>query len=43
MLYFFTQKMGLTLFEKTPVKEYVKSENLIYDQSDEDKLSFWNS
>jgi hypothetical protein len=43
MLYFFTQKMGLTLFEKTLVKEYVKSENLIYDQSDEDKLSFWNS
>lgn len=35
--------MGLTLFEKTLVKEYVKSENLIYDQSDEDKLSFWNS
>jgi len=35
--------MGLTLLKKTPVKEHVKSENLIYDQSDEEKLSFWNS
>jgi hypothetical protein len=35
--------LGLTLFEKTPIKELFNNKNLIYNQSDENQLSLWDS
>jgi IS4 transposase len=42
-LYTFAQTMGLTLFEKTPIKELFNNKNLINNLSDENQLSLWNS
>lgn len=42
-LYTFAQTLGLTLFEKTPIKELFNNKNLIYYQSDENQLSLWDS
>jgi IS4 transposase len=41
-LYTFAQTMGLTLFEKTPIKELFTNNNFI-NMSDENQLSLWNS
>ena len=42
-LYTFAQTLGLTLFEKTPIKELFNNKNLIYNQSDKNQLSLWDS
>lgn len=42
-LYTFAQTLGLTLFEKTPIKELFNNKNLIYNQSDENQLTLWDS
>jgi len=42
-LYTFAQTLGLTLFEKTPIKELFNNNNLIKDLPDENQLSLWNS
>ena len=42
-LYTFAQTLGLTLFEKTPVKELFNDKNLINNLSDENQLSLWDS
>jgi hypothetical protein len=42
-LYTFAQTMGLTLFEKTPIKELFNNNNNPINLSDENQLSFWNS
>jgi len=42
-LYTFAQTMGLTLFEKTPIKELFNSKFNFNNLSDESQLSFWNS
>jgi len=34
---------GLTLFEKTHIKELFNNKNLIKNLSDENQLSLWNS
>ena len=42
-LYTFAQTLGLTLFEKTPIKELFNNKNLINNLSDENQLTLWNS
>ena len=42
-LYTFAQTLGLTLFEKAPIKELFNNKNLIKNLSDENQLSLWNS
>jgi len=42
-LYTFAQTLGLTLFEKTPIKELFNNKNLINNLSDENQLLLWNS
>jgi len=42
-LYTFAQTLGLTLFEKTPIKELFNDKNLIKNMSDENQLSLWDS
>lgn len=42
-LYTFAQTLGLTLFEKTPIKELFNNKNLINNLYDENQLSLWNS
>jgi hypothetical protein len=42
-LYTFAQTLGLTLFEKTPIKELFNDKNLIKNLSDENQLSLWDS
>ena len=42
-LYTFAQTLGLTLFEKTHIKELFNNKNLIKNLSDENQLSLWNS
>ena len=42
-LYAFAQTLGLTLFEKTPIKELFNNNNLIKNLSDENQLSLWDS
>ena len=42
-LYTFAQTLGLTLFEKTPIKELFNNKNLFNNLSDENQLSLWNS
>ena len=42
-LYTFAQTLGLTLFEKTPIKELFNNKNLNINLSDENQLSLWNS
>jgi hypothetical protein len=42
-LYTFAQTLGLTLFEKTPIKELFNVKNLINNLSDENQLSLWDS
>jgi hypothetical protein len=42
-LYTFAQTLGLTLFEKTPVKELFENDYNINNMSDENQLSLWNS
>ncbi len=42
-LYTFAQTLGLTLFEKNPIKELFDNKNLINNQSDENQLSLWDS
>jgi hypothetical protein len=42
-LYTFAQTLGLTLFEKTPIKELFNNKNLINNLSDENQLSLWDS
>jgi len=42
-LYTFAQTLGLTLFEKTPIKELFNNKNLIKNLSDENQLSLWDS
>ena len=42
-LYTFAQTLGLTLFEKTPIKELFNNKDLINNLSDENQLSLWNS
>jgi hypothetical protein len=42
-LYTFAQTLGLTLFEKTPIKELCNDKNLINNLSDENQLSLWDS
>lgn len=42
-LYTFAQTLGLTLFEKTPIKELFNDKNLINNLSDGNQLSLWNS
>jgi hypothetical protein len=42
-LYTFAQTLGLTLFEKTPIKELFNNNNLIKNLPDENQLSLWNS
>jgi len=34
--------LGLTLFEKTPIKELFNNKNLVNNLSDENQLSLWN-
>lgn len=41
-LYTFAQTLGLTLFEKTPIKELFNNKNLVNNLSDENQLSLWN-
>jgi hypothetical protein len=42
-LYTFAQTMGLTLFEKTPIKELFNNNNNPLNLSDENHLLIWNS
>lgn len=42
-LYTFAQTMGLTLFEKTPIKELFSNKINLYNLSDEIQLSLWDS
>lgn len=42
-LYTFAQTLGLTLFEKTHIKELFNNKNLINNLSDENQLSLWDS
>jgi len=42
-LYTFAQTVGLTLFEKTPIKELLNNYNNPINLYDENQLSFWNS
>jgi hypothetical protein len=42
-LYTFAQTMGLTLFEKTPIKELFDNNINFYNLSDENQLSIWDS
>jgi hypothetical protein len=42
-LYTFAQTMGLTLFEKTPIKELFNNNINFYNLSDENQLSLWDS
>lgn len=42
-LYTFAQTLGLTLFEKTPVKELFENDTNNKNMSDENQLSLWNS
>jgi IS4 transposase len=42
-LYTFTQTMGLTLFEKTPIKELFNNSINLNNLSDESQLSLWDS
>lgn len=42
-LYTFAQTLGLTLFEKTPIKELFNNNILIKNLSDENQLSLWDS
>jgi len=42
-LYTFAQTLGLTLFEKTPIKELFNNKNFIKNLSDENQLSLWDS
>jgi hypothetical protein len=42
-LYTFAQTLGLTLFEKTHIKELFNNKNMIKNLSDENQLSLWNS
>jgi hypothetical protein len=42
-LYTFAQTMGLTLFEKTPIKELFNSKFNFNNLSDESQLSIWDS
>jgi len=42
-LYTFAQTLGLTLFEKPPIKELFNNNNLIKNLSDENQLSLWDS
>ena len=42
-LYTFAQTLGLTLFEKTPIKELFNNKNVIKNLSDENQLSLWDS
>jgi Transposase DDE domain/Domain of unknown function (DUF4372) len=42
-LYTFAQTLGLTLFEKTPVKELFENDYNLNNMSDENQLSLWNS
>ena len=42
-LYTFAQTLGLTLFEKTPIKELFNNKNLINNLPDENQLSLWDS
>ncbi|MEX2410600.1 MAG: transposase, partial [Candidatus Paceibacterota bacterium] len=42
-LYTFAQTLGLTLFEKTPIKELFNNKNLFNNLSDENQLSLWDS
>ncbi|MBN1951399.1 MAG: IS4 family transposase [Bacteroidales bacterium] len=41
-LYTFAQTLGLTLFEKTPIKELFNDKNVIKNLSDENQLSLWD-
>ena len=41
-LYTYAQTLGLTLFEKTPIKELFNNKNLINKLSDENQLSLWD-
>ena len=40
-LYTFAQTMGLTLFEKTPIKELFNNKNSINNLSNKNQLSLW--
>jgi hypothetical protein len=42
-LYTFAQTMGLTLFEKTPIKELFNNNIYFNNLSDENQLSIWDS
>jgi hypothetical protein len=42
-LYTFAQTMGLTLFEKPPIKELFNNKNIINNLSDDNQLLLWNS
>ncbi len=42
-LYTFAQTLGLTLFEKTPIKELFTNKNITNNPSDENQLLLWNS
>ena len=42
-LYTFAQTMGLTLFEKTPIKELFNNNINLNNLSDENQLALWNS
>jgi len=42
-LYTFAQTLGLTLFEKTPVKELFENDITIKNMSDKNQLSIWDS
>jgi len=42
-LYTFAQTMGLTLFEKTPIKELFNNNFNFYNLSDENQLLIWDS
>jgi len=42
-LYTFAQTMGLTLFEKTPIKELFNNSINLNNLSDESQLSLWDS
>ena len=41
-LYTFAQTLGLTLFEKTPIKELFNNKNLVNNLSDKNQLSLWD-
>ena len=42
-LYTFAQTMGLTLFEKTPIKELFNNNINFNNYSDKNQLSIWDS